>query len=149
MTDSLPHKSLVLYADDDLDDIQLVADAFSEFGGTVELMTFSNGADLVAYLRQSGSEAPLPCLIIVDINMPILNGKEALRVIRNMEHTAKLPVVMFSTSTLDSEKAFANAMGAAYVSKPLEDRQVTHIVDQMLLHCGEEIRNRIRKGGKR
>lgn len=141
MTQSLPPKSLVLYADDDRDDIDLVTDAFNEFSQSIELKTFSNGLELLEFLKSTGPLEPLPCLIILDINMPKMDGKETLSELRDLDGYEEIPVVLFSTSTLPSEKAFARSFGAGFVTKPLHMSQIHQLVDQMLAHCSEVKRN--------
>ena len=94
MTSTLPPKGLVLYADDDLDDLQFIVDAFSEYQSQIDLVTFPHGADLLAYLSTL-PEATTPCLVILDVNMPVLNGKETLQAIRAKERFLDMQVVLF------------------------------------------------------
>jgi len=145
MTKSLPLKSLVLYADDDRDDIELVKEAFNEYSHTVELKTFKDGEELLGYVNSHAGDEPLPCLIILDINMPKVNGKEALKQIRNMASYHEVPVVLFSTSTLPSDKQFAQSFDAGFITKPLHYIQIHELVDQMLEHCPEDVRKNIKK----
>ena len=144
MTQSIPQKSVVLYADDDLDDVQLIADAFAPYRSVIDLHTFANGMDLLLHLEGKVSEPP--CLVILDINMPILNGKETLRAIRNLKHFEELPVVLFSTSTLPSEKAFARSLNAGFCPKPLHYEHIDLIVEEMLDQCAEDVKTRLRNG---
>lgn len=145
MTKSLPPKNLVLYADDDNDDIQLVRDAFSNYSQSIELLTFEDGSDLLNYLNELNSLETIPCLIILDINMPRKNGKEVLRELRDMSDFEEVPVVLFSTSTLPSEMSFAKSFGAGYVTKPLFTKQIHQLVDQMLEHCSDEVKGNFKK----
>ena len=144
MTDSISKKSLVLYADDDLDDIQLISDAFSIYHKSVELRCFGNGADLIAFLGQQGTLAPTPCLVILDVNMPVMNGKEALHALRAQPRFSKTPVVLFTTSNLPSERQFAQAYDAGFIVKPLHYEQMRAIAEQMVDHCDDEIRKRLK-----
>lgn len=110
MTKSLPPKSLVLYADDDQDDIELVKDAFDSYSRNIEIITFGNGEELLRYVKQLDPLEPSPCLIILDINMPRLDGKRTLSLLRSDQQFADVPIVLFSTSTLPSEISFAKAL---------------------------------------
>ena len=145
MTKSLPPKSLVLYADDDQDDIQLVTDAFSSYSQNIRLVTCKDGNELLQYVEQLNSFEPLPCLIILDINMPRKNGKELLRDLRSMNGFEEVPIVLFSTSTLPSEMDFARSFGAGFVIKPLHTEQVHQLVDQMLEHCSDDVKKRFKR----
>ena len=145
MTKSLPPKSLVLYADDDEDDRDLIIDAFSEYGSVIDLVTFEEGADLLHFIQDLSPSQPDPCLIILDVNMPGMDGKQTLRRIRMMDECKEVPVVLFTTSTLPSEGAFAEAYGAGFVTKPLHTKQIHQIINKLLDHCTEEVKEKIRK----
>src|SRR5215210_5461933 len=98
MTKSLAPKHLVVYADDDPDDIDLVVEAFKRFANNVEVVTFQDASQALSYLNNQSDADPLPCLIILDINMPLMSGKEALVRLRRMERYEAVPVVLFTTS---------------------------------------------------
>jgi CheY-like chemotaxis protein len=145
MTHSLPPKSLVLYADDDPEDIQLIRDAFADYSQKIELLTFSNGTELLNFIQDLQPFQPIPCLIIIDVNMPRLGGKETLRRLRRMEGYEEVPVVLFSTSTLPSEFAFAQSFNAGFVTKPLHEQQINTIVDQLIDQCTDEVKRIFKK----
>lgn len=142
----IPPKSLVLYADDDPDDLTLVAEAFLRYSSNVELVTAFNGAETLEILEGLGDEDPLPCLIILDVNMPRLNGKETLLKLREMPRFEEVPVILFTTSSMHFDKSFAAKYGAGFISKPLNSRQMGLIIDQFIDHCAEEVRKQIRNG---
>jgi CheY-like chemotaxis protein len=145
MTKSFSPKSLVLYADDDTDDIELVCEAFREYSSRIDVLTFPDGQALLHYIRQLNPFEPLPCLIILDINMPRLNGKETLRKLRQLDGFADVPVVLFSTSTLPADAGFARTHNAGFVTKPLHTEQIHQLVDQMIQHCSGETREQFRR----
>lgn len=145
MTKSTPPKHLVLYADDDRDDIRFVEEAFSENAVNVELITAYDGVEAINYLQSLSVLDPDPCLIILDVNMPRLNGKEVLERIRKMERFEKTPVVLFTTSSLDPDRKFAQKYNAGFVTKPLNARQMNLITDQFIEHCTDEIKKNIRR----
>ena len=130
MTYSPPPKSLVLYADDDADDRELIYEAFNKYSSNIELITFTEGAELLHFIDDIEPLAPRPCLIILDVNMPRLDGKQALQRIRMMNDFKEVPVVLFTTSTLPSESAFAKAFNAGFVTKPLHSRQIHLIINE-------------------
>jgi CheY-like chemotaxis protein len=145
MTQSLPPKSLVLYADDDADDIELISDAFKEYSQNVELITFDDGYELLKFIQTIDPFQPAPCLVIIDINMPRLNGKETLRRLRTIEGFAEIPAVLFSTSSMPADGQFAKQFNAGFVTKPLLTHQVHLIIDQIIEHCTDEVKKTIRK----
>ena len=148
MPQSTLTKNIVVYADDDQDDLELVKDAFTQYTRNVEVLTFLNGSEALAYLMKLSDEDIIPCLIILDINMPILNGKEALQRIRFMERFNSVPIVLFTTSSQPTDKAFAQQYNAGFITKPIELKQMEYIADQFVEHCTEETRKRIQKSIK-
>ena len=144
MTKSLPPKHLVLYADDDVDDIAFVKEAFEEYSSLIELIAFKEGGELLHYLEKLTPMHPQPCLIILDVNMPGLDGKQTLQQLREKEDFKTIPVVLFTTSTLPSEMALAKSLGAGFVTKPLHARQISMIADQFIEHCTDEMKQRFK-----
>lgn len=145
MTQLQPSRSLVLYADDDPDDIELVRQAFDAYTSHIRLETFGNGAELLSYLAGLQELEPLPCLLILDINMPRVNGKEALRYIRLESRFREIPVVLFTTSTLPSEAAFAASFDAGFITKPLHADHISLLVDEMIRHCSDDVQKLVRQ----
>jgi CheY-like chemotaxis protein len=146
MTKSLPAKSLVLYADDDPDDLDLVKEAFRQYSRSIQLVCFTDGIQLLDYLSDAAAPGALPCLIILDINMPQMDGKRVLSKLRSMQGFEDVPVVLFSTSTLPSEQAFATSFNAGFITKPLNEDQMYQLVDKMVEHCQNDVKATIRKG---
>src|SRR5687768_4474846 len=106
MTKSIVPKNIVFYADDDLDDLELVKDAFAQYSKNVEVITATDGSKALSHLSNLKKYDTLPCLIILDINMPVMNGKEVLLRLREMDHLSDVPVVLFSTSSQPLDKNF-------------------------------------------
>ena len=145
MTKSITPKSVVFYADDDPDDLQLMQEAFRQYARNVEIVTATNGSEALSYFYNLPEEDPLPCLIILDINMPLVSGKQVLRALRDQERFADIPIVLFSTSSMPSDIQFASQHGAGFITKPLDIYQMESIADQFIEHCTEEIRKKIRR----
>jgi CheY-like chemotaxis protein len=145
MNQTTPQTQLVLYADDDRDDIALVEESFSATTSNIELVTAYDGEAALAYLKNLSPLQADPCLIILDINMPRLNGRETLIRIRQMERFRNIPVVLFTTSSLGQDKLFAEKYNAGFITKPLNTHQMKLITNQFLEHCGEDVRNFVRR----
>ena len=138
-------KNIVFYADDDLDDLELVKDAFAQYSKNVEVLTATDGSKALSYLSNLNKYDTLPCLIILDVNMPVINGKEALLRLREMEHFQDVPIVLFTTSSQPLDKNFAQRYNAGFITKPIDVRQMEFIADQFIDHCNDDIKNKIRK----
>jgi len=145
MTKSVTSKNIVLYADDDADDLQLVQEAFVQYANYVRVITVKDGIEALSYLNNLAEFDPLPCLIILDVNMPRMNGKEALFSIRQIKRFELVPVILFTTSNQSLDKDFANHYKAGFITKPIDVRQMDIITETFIDHCTEEIRKNIRK----
>ena len=145
MTHTPLPKHLVLYADDDPDDIEFVENAFSSATENVELITAYNGVDALNFLKSLDTFDPDPCLIILDVNMPGMNGKDTLVNIRQLDRFSKVPIVLFTTSSLDQDVKFARKYNAGFVTKPLDSVQMERITDVFIQHCSDQVRKDIRK----
>lgn len=128
-------KHTILYADDDSDDLYLVKESFTGYSNSTEVLSFPDGLDLWDYLVALPISAPLPCLIILDINMPRLNGKDTLMRIRSNNRFSDIPVVLFSTSSSTMDKLFANQHNAGFITKPLNAEEITVLARHFIDHC--------------
>jgi CheY-like chemotaxis protein len=115
---------VVLLADDDPNDILLTREAFAEGGIAAQLVTVGDGEELMEYLEQSGRYStqpspPPPNLILLDLNMPRKDGREALRDIRQNRRFKTIPVIAFTTSESEDEVSRIYELGAnSYIAKP-------------------------------
>ena len=132
-------KRLVLYADDDLDDLQFVRESFAEHAADIQLHTFPGAIELLEYIANKKSDLA-PCLIILDINMPRLDGKTALKLLRNIHGYENIPVVLFTTSMSPHDAVFAHGYNASFISKTLTSWQMDAITKNFLDHCNEGIK---------
>ena len=138
-------KHIILYADDDADDLFFLQEAFERYSQHVEIRTALDGQEAIELLEALPEDLPPPCLIILDINMPRINGKEAFYRIRQMERFRETPVVFFSTSGMPADKDFAQRNNIGYMVKPLDIRQVMVMADQFIGYCTDDIKERLRR----
>lgn len=109
----------ILLADDDQEDRELIADAFAEIGMPDSIHFVEDGEAALGYL-EGLSQTDLPSLIILDLNMPKLNGTQTLRALKADHRYKDITVVIYSTSINPLEKEACLLAGAhSYVTKPL------------------------------
>jgi CheY-like chemotaxis protein len=112
-----PTSKHILLIDDDSDDAELFSDAIEELRIDAVVVHFPDGNEALERLRER--EIPTPDIIFLDINMPQINGWECLREIKMIAHLRKIPIVMYSTSSLDRQGVEAKDVGAnAFLTKP-------------------------------
>ena len=138
-----PQKNVALYVDDDADDLLLVKESFAKYATEMDLLTFNDGRTALSYLNNLSAIDPTPCLMILDINMPLMNGKEVLEQIRNVDRYKKTPIIMFSTSTNPADKLFAQQFDAGYVPKPINTTQLDNIAQLFIDYCSDDVKKRI------
>lgn len=128
MTDKNPKEKKVLtilMADDDEDDRLLARDALKESRVVNRLYCVENGVELLHYLEGHGKYAnrekyPMPGLILLDLNMPKKDGREALQEIKANPTIRRIPVVILTTSKAQEDKLRGYDLGAAsYITKPV------------------------------
>lgn len=109
----------ILLADDDREDRFIMADAFNEVGLSNAIHFVENGEKVISYLEEMANEH-LPSLIILDLNMPRMNGTQTLRSIKDNSRYNSIPVIIFSTSVNTIEMQECMEIGAAsYITKPV------------------------------
>ena len=114
---------LVLMADDDDDDCALAKDAFAESGAQGAIRCVENGIELIDFLARSGKfekeAVPVPALILLDLNMPRKDGRQALKEIKSSAAFRAIPVVVLTTSREEKDIVFSREMGAeSFITKP-------------------------------
>lgn len=121
-----PKKTLViLMADDDADDRLLAQEAMHESRVLNELHFAENGVQLLNYLNGDGkfkdrNRYPMPGLILLDLNMPKMDGREALAKMKADPRLRRIPVVILTTSKAEEDMVKGYDLGAAsYISKPV------------------------------
>ncbi len=105
----------ILYADDDSDDCELLTEALEKIDPTIQCKVASDGMDALNILN----EGELPDYIFLDVNMPVMDGKDCLEKLKNDERLKNIPVVIYSTTRNHEEIRELYAMGAEqFVEKP-------------------------------
>jgi CheY-like chemotaxis protein len=128
-------KNTILWADDDYDDLQMMRELLLKTKRNYDLVEVHNGKEALDYLRVAQKNGGLPSLIILDINMPVMDGKETLAVIKNSNEFNKIPVVVFSTSESELDKIYCQRLGSVLITKPPTFSTLSAALDQLLQYC--------------
>ena len=121
-----PKPITLLLADDDPDDRLLAKQALEKSRVANDLRCVEDGEELLDYLRRRGKyadprESPRPGLILLDLNMPRKDGREALREIKNDPKLREIPVVVLTTSKAEEDIARTYNLGVnSYITKPVK-----------------------------
>lgn len=119
----------IFVAEDDEDDQFLLRSAFAATGAYCELRFFTNGEELI---RQLAITPERPTLILLDLNMPVMDGFQTLVHLRNQEAYKALPVLMLTTSSQREDVTKAYSLGAnSFITKPHQYDDLTRAVQQL------------------
>jgi CheY-like chemotaxis protein len=125
----------ILCADDDDDDIQMLQEAIREVDGSYRMVKANNGIDALNQLRILKESGTLPCLVVLDINMPKMDGRQTFISIRNNPDYAHIPVVIFSTSSSPLDKMFFAHKDVEYITKPINYDFLVEVAKRLLSYC--------------
>ena len=129
----------ILLADDDPEDRSIIQDAMDENNRPGILQFAENGEQVLAILEKSLHSAGGPCLIVLDLNMPKLNGTQTLRAIKNDERFRHISVIMYSTSINPLEKEKCMELGAHdYLTKPITFTEGMATAKKFLAFCDSQ-----------
>ena len=126
----------IVMADDDVDDRMLTLKAFKKNKLANEVITLDDGQHLMDYLLGTGEfkspPAPLPGLILLDLNMPRKDGREALKEIKEHPKLRKIPVVVLTTSKADEDIVRSYDLGVnSFISKPVSFDELVRLVREI------------------
>lgn len=124
----------ILLAEDDADDRLLVREALTEGRVVNELRCVEDGEELIDYLHRRGryadpEESPRPGLVLLDLNMPRKDGREALREIKADPDLRRIPVVVMTTSKAEEDIFRSYDLGAnSYITKPVTFERLVELM---------------------
>jgi len=127
--------SAILHVDDDRNDVLFMQIAMRKAGLEKQLRVVEDGQDAIDYFRGTGAyanreEYPLPCLVLLDINMPRVTGLDVLKWIREQPTLETVVVIMLTASQQDSDIRRACHLGAnSYLVKPSNPLQLSEMMD--------------------
>lgn len=126
----------ILYADDDEDDKAILVEMMRRINPAINVVTTENGLQAVKFLEELDDKKTLPACIVLDMNMPIMNGIQALEIIKKSPVYKSIPVFLFSTSSNPSDVATTNKLGAeAFITKPYGQKELLEVCEEFAAYC--------------
>jgi len=135
-------KHIILYVEDDLDDVYIVQQAFEQYNDSIAVVNACNGLKALEYLNGLSNNELCPCLIILDMNMPGMDGRETLVALKQSSKLRDIPVVVFTTSSNLPDKEFARKWGAGFITKPIIYAELNTLAKNFVDTCESEVLKR-------
>jgi CheY-like chemotaxis protein len=126
-------KPVILYAEDDQDDFEILKDALLQQTDQFTLVQAQNGTEVISYLDDQS-----PGLIVLDLNMPVMDGKQTLKWLKEHEDYKKIPVMVFTTSSREEDLKLCKSYECTFFRKPTLYRDLLHVVQIMLQMCVQD-----------
>lgn len=124
----------VLLVEDDPGDVLMTREAFTENKVANRLAVVPDGVDAMAFLRKEGeyADAPTPDLVLLDLNLPRMDGREVLAAMKSDDELRRIPVVVLTTSEAEEDVLRSYSLHAnAYVTKPVDFERFIDVVRQI------------------
>jgi CheY-like chemotaxis protein len=121
----------ILLVEDDPGDVLMTREAFEDNKVANTLHVVSDGAEAMDFLRKEGahSEAPTPDLVLLDLNLPRMDGREVLAAVKADDELRQIPIVVLTTSEAEEDVLRSYALHAnAYVTKPVDFERFIEVV---------------------
>ena len=126
-------KHTIIYAEDDFDDFESLREALGQVTEKFELVQAKNGTEVLSYLEDGTNE--VPGLIVLDLNMPVMDGKQTLQWVKHHHQYKDIPVMIFTTSSREEDIRLCKSYDCTFFRKPTLYRDLLHIVQMMLQMC--------------
>lgn len=131
MTQQPERQVEILLVEDDPGDVLMTREAFQDYKLRNQLHVVNDGAEALAFLRQEGEYAdkPRPDLVLLDLNLPRMDGRQVLEAIKSDAELASIPVVVLTTSEAEEDVVGSYSLHAnAYVTKPVDFERFIEVV---------------------
>jgi len=128
--------AIILLIDDDIDDLLLLKEALLSIDNNCSVLTVLDGNKALAELKETrDNNKRLPNLIVLDISMPIMDGRQLLAILKNEEKLKDLPIVVLTTSSNISDINYCKQFDIELITKPFELSQLYKIAEKLMSYC--------------
>ncbi len=123
----------ILLVEDDTVDVMTVKRALKDLQVMSDLVSTGDGEEALAYLRDDGNAKP--CVILLDLNMPKMNGTEFMKIVKDDEDLRKIPIIVLTTSNSEQDISKSFELGAAgYMVKSVDYKKFMEIIKTIDLY---------------
>ncbi|MCE3283647.1 MAG: hypothetical protein K0Q66_2384 [Chitinophagaceae bacterium] len=131
----MSEQKIIVCLDDDPDDRELLTNAIKDVDSSFKVINGDNGIKGMYILEQLKAIGQKPCLVILDLNMPLMDGEQTLTEIKKDTDLLNIPVVVFTTSALETSNSFFARHGVPVVIKPVRYGSIVDQVRELLSYC--------------
>jgi len=131
-------QNTILLIDDDPDDLEFYGESMRQVKPALVIEEASSGMKALEYLNRAKQRNSLPCLIVLDVNMPVMSGRETLHEIRKDKDLHSIPIVIFSTASSLREKEYFANFEIEFFTKPSSVSEMEVIARKLLRFCCAE-----------
>lgn len=128
-------KHFILWADDDPDDMALFRKVVEQVDQNSLVFSANDGREVLACLQLMRKEKTFPCLVILDMNMPALGGRETIGLMKRESDFAHIPIAVLSTSNYLVDRNFCDRFGVPLFTKPTSIEELKDTIQQLLRLC--------------
>lgn len=129
-------RKTILMVEDDSDDRDFLQEALLELHPGLTIIEARTGPEALKYLRAVGPGQEMPSLVILDINLPLLDGKEVFSAIRLDPALREVPLVVFTSSENPTDQDYFASRGVALFTKPNHYARMPQLAEQLLAYSG-------------
>lgn len=137
----MKRKINVVMADDDIDDKEITKRAFDETGFNCRLEFVNNGGELIEHLiKKINVKAELPDFLLLDLNMPVMDGQATIKNIRLLPQFDKLPLYIFSTAAYDAQRTgnLLHSGASKCLTKPSDFKSLVTLMRNLCMEVGND-----------
>jgi CheY-like chemotaxis protein len=136
----IDESTAILYIDDDQDDLMIFGDSIGSLYPGITILKAQSGEEGLAILtRLEQSSQPYPSLIVLDMNMPKMDGRQTLQKIKGKSAWMDIPVVIFTTSSNREDIEFCKKYDTECITKPMSYKNLDVTMRQLISHCNQPL----------
>ena len=131
----------IYLVDDDPDDTEILQEALRDLDAQVNTKVARNGREALDFLLSRKQEDVKPCLIVLDLNMPVLSGHGFIETFEKDPLLNSLPIIVFTTSNQQADIDFCKTHGIEHFVKPLSIIDLSHFAKKIASYCFSNIKD--------